>query len=254
MEDNKIFVFLSHSHLDYEKVRVVRDLLEEEGFRPLMFFLKCLEKKEYEELTKKLIKEEIDNRHRFILCNSENSMKSDWVQFEVEHIIDTHRAYDVVNLEWPKKKIAEVIKRFKIRSTVFLSYSRKQIDLARAVNMKLIQHDFNTFFDGDDLRIVGESYADIISRNIIKSAEEGYVLAIVDKQFSFESWQFKEIISAQNIGGRIIPVLTESLSDEALSIFRDINWIDVREMSVPDASDYIISSLLRIDSRNNQKV
>ena len=40
-EDNKIFVFLSHSHHDYEKVRFVRDLLETEGFRPLMFFLKC---------------------------------------------------------------------------------------------------------------------------------------------------------------------------------------------------------------------
>jgi hypothetical protein len=44
MEENKIIVFLSHYHHDYEKVRVVRDLLEKEGFRPLMFFLKCLEK------------------------------------------------------------------------------------------------------------------------------------------------------------------------------------------------------------------
>lgn len=77
MEDSKIFVFLSHSHHDYEKVRVVRDLLENEGFRPLMFFLKCLEKDEYKELTKILIKWEIDNRKRFILCDSENAKESD---------------------------------------------------------------------------------------------------------------------------------------------------------------------------------
>ena len=213
MEDNKIFVFLSHSHLDYEKVRVVRDLLEEEGFRPLMFFLKCLEKKEYEELTKKLIKEEIDNRHRFILCNSDNSMKSDWVQFEVDHIIDTHRAYDVVNLEWPKKKIAEVIKRFKIRSTVFLSYSRKQIDLARAVNMKLKQHDFKTFFDEDDLQ-VGDLYAEVIENGIAEASTNGYVLAFMNEDFRIGSWQYKEFMAAMEYHGKIIPVLTSSLSSE----------------------------------------
>ena len=59
MEDNKIFVFLSHSHHDYEKVRMVRDLLEKEGFRPLMFFLKCLEKEGYEELTRLIVDKDL---------------------------------------------------------------------------------------------------------------------------------------------------------------------------------------------------
>ena len=40
--NNDIWVFLSHSKKDYEKVREVRNLLEEQNFRPLMFFLKCL--------------------------------------------------------------------------------------------------------------------------------------------------------------------------------------------------------------------
>lgn len=251
MEDNKIFVFLSHSHLDYEKVRVVRDLLEIEGFRPLMFFLKCLEKKGYEELTRKLIKEEIDDRHRFVLCDSENAKESDWVQFEVEHIKETNRPYEIVDLNWPVEKIAETIKKFKIRSTVFISYPRRQKELARAINEKLKMYDFNTFFDEDDLRVVGTSYEEIISKSIIKAAEEGYVLAIIDEHFSFKSWQFKEIRAAEDYGGRIIPVVTESLSDEAMFLFGNINYIDVQNMSVSEASDHIISCFMRIDQHNN---
>lgn len=40
--NNEIWVFLSHSNKDYEKVRQVRNMLEEMSLRPLMFFLHCL--------------------------------------------------------------------------------------------------------------------------------------------------------------------------------------------------------------------
>lgn len=36
------WVFISHSHLDIEVVRKIRNQLEECGFEPLMFYLKCL--------------------------------------------------------------------------------------------------------------------------------------------------------------------------------------------------------------------
>ena len=121
MEDNRIFVFLSHSHRDYEKVREVRDLLEKEGFRPLMFFLKCLEKNGYEDFMRTLIKEEIDSRQRFVLCSSKNAEESDWVKFEVEHIKEINRPYEVVDLEWSHEKLKEAIRRFKVRSTVLLT-------------------------------------------------------------------------------------------------------------------------------------
>lgn len=65
-----IWVFLSHSNKDYEKVRLIRDLLEEKEYRPLLFFLKCLD--EDAEIDT-LIKREIDARNKFILCESENS-------------------------------------------------------------------------------------------------------------------------------------------------------------------------------------
>lgn len=37
-----VWVFLSHSHKDYDKVIQVRNLLEKRNIRPIMFFLNVL--------------------------------------------------------------------------------------------------------------------------------------------------------------------------------------------------------------------
>ena len=42
MQGNGAWIFMSHSHQDYDKVRALRNELEKQGHHPLMFFLKCL--------------------------------------------------------------------------------------------------------------------------------------------------------------------------------------------------------------------
>lgn len=251
MEDNKIFVFLSHSHRDYEKVREVRDLLEIEGFRPLMFFLKCLEKDGYEDLTRSLIKEEIDSRQRFVLCNSKNAAESDWVKFEVEHIKEINRPYEVVDLEWSHEKLKEAIRRFKVRSTVFLSYRRSQSMLVNAVCKELEIHDFKVLYDRNNL-MPGDIYTKRIEENIITAAEKGYVLAFLDHTYNMESWLSKELQIAQQYHGRILLVVIESLPPEAEFLYGNLNWIDVKGMSIPEAAKHIVDCLLRLDIYNNQ--
>ena len=86
--NNEIRVFLSHSNKDYEKVRQVRNMLEEQSLRPLMFFLHYLND---EEEIDSLIKRKIDCRTRFIFCDSDNARKSHWVQKEVEYIKSQNR-------------------------------------------------------------------------------------------------------------------------------------------------------------------
>ncbi len=246
MDDNKIFVFLSHSHKDYEKVREVRDLLEKEGFRPLMFFLKCLEKDGYDELTRTLIKEEIDSRQRFVLCSSKNAEESDWVKFEVEHIKEINRPYETVDLEWSHEKLKEVVRRFKVRSTVFLSYRRSQSMLVDAVCKQLELHDFKVLYDKNDL-MPGINFTKRIEENIISAAERGYVLAFLDHSYNMESWQSKELQIAQQYHSRIFPVVIESLPPEAEFLFGDLNWIDVKGMSIHKAAQHIVDCLLKLD-------
>ncbi len=107
--NNEIWIFLSHSDKDYEKVRLVRNILEEEGLRPLMFFLLCLEN---EEEINDLIKREINCRTRFILCDSENAQASKWVQKEIEYIKSKDRIYERVDLNAPIDKIRRQTKTF----------------------------------------------------------------------------------------------------------------------------------------------
>lgn len=100
-QDNDVWVFLSHSNKDYVKVREVRNLLEEQNFRPLMFFLNCLN--EDDEIDS-LIKREIDSRKRFILCDSPNAQSSKWVQKEVEYIQSKQRYYYTLDLSESSEK------------------------------------------------------------------------------------------------------------------------------------------------------
>lgn len=83
LEQKEIWIFLSHSSDDFDKVRKIRNYLEEKSYRPLMFYLKCLES---DEEIYDLITREIDVRTRFILCDSENARGSDWVKREMDYI------------------------------------------------------------------------------------------------------------------------------------------------------------------------
>ena len=247
MTDNKIYVFLSHSHHDYEKVRLVRNLLEDEGFRPLMFFLKCLDIDGFKELTQKLIKEEIDSRQRFILCRSENADRSEWVKYEVEHIIKTKRPYESINLDWPQDGIKNAIKQFKIRSSVFLSYPRKLQKLAVKVRQILISNDFILGPDLDDLS-KGESFCESETLNIKIASKQGYVLLFLNEDIKEGSFQFLEIMYSMQRRGRIIPVVTtKNVPDIVKNLFYKINWIDISGMDNAAAAESIVHGLIRYD-------
>lgn len=72
-------------------------MLEKRNIRPIMFFLKCLED---DTEVDALIKREIDSRHRFILCDSKNAKKSNWVQEEVKYIKEEkNRSYETIDLD-----------------------------------------------------------------------------------------------------------------------------------------------------------
>ena len=245
MEDNRIYIFLSHSHHDYEKVRKVRDLLENEGFRPLMFFLKCLERVEYKELTEKLIKEEIDSRQRFILCESDNTKESNWVKFEIEHIQKRKRPYAIVDLNGTDEEIQNVIKTFKRRSSVFLSYSRNLFSLVKATSEELKQCDFLPFFDHESI-VSGGDYMKQIKYSIKNAAKKGYVLAFIDEKMS--EFQYKEIQMALESKGSIIPIITtNNLPTMVKCLLGPYVKIDVSNMSVKEAARCIAERLIEID-------
>ena len=77
------YVFLSHSHQDIQKVRQIRNAMEEAGFEPLCFYLKCLSD---DDEIEGLIKREIDAREWFVYLDSPNARSSAWVAKERKYI------------------------------------------------------------------------------------------------------------------------------------------------------------------------
>ncbi len=187
-EDNDIWVFLSHSKKDYEKVREVRNLLEEQNFRPLMFFLKCLN--EDDEIDS-LIKREIDSRKRFILCDSPNAQSSKWVQREVAYIKSKQRYFYTLDLSESSEKIAKNILQFTGESTVYISYSRNDEHYyVQLKNQLCIDLGLRVF---DLKNEIGYDLEEQITSMIDKSLLNGFVIFLITDNFLKSSWCYKEL-------------------------------------------------------------
>lgn len=246
--NNEIWVFLSHSHEDYEKVRKVRDMLEDQHMRPLMFFLKCLN--DHDEIDS-LIKREIDCRTRFILCDSENARKSDWVKEEVKYIKSQDRTYETIDLDLPIETIKQKLNEFKRKATLFISYNRENQKLAKMVYDRLSKFDFLIFVDMDLLRH-GDDYLKTVISSLDNAAANGFIIALMnDRVLAAGSGSRHEIKRALNYDRKngtksIIPFVTtkglvDSLNhDEELGILKGYVIRDIPDIqSIEQCSEVV---------------
>lgn len=179
---NNKWVFVSHSNKDFEAVRKVRNLLEEWRFRPLLFFLKCLDQ---DKEVSDLIKREIECRTRFLLCESENTNNNNgWVQKEVAYIKSLDRRCDVINLNDPED-IYQSLDLFRRNSTIFLSHCKSDNGLANRLAERLAKYDFD---------IVSEEIEN--SKEFIKKAiQTGVFIPIISEDYEVSC--FDEILCAR---------------------------------------------------------
>lgn len=220
-QDKEIWIFLSHSNEDYEKVCHVRNLLEEMNTRPLMFFLKCLnDNDEIEDL----IKREIAARTRFILCDSENARKSNWVAKEIEYITELHKPYEIIDITAPENIIREAISNSLRKEHLFLSYPRELSTAINVVEKRLNKYDFcSTFIDMRDLSI-GSSFIDIINRNIDTALNSGKFIPVLSKfsiqtRRSFTYYELERAITHRSSHDSILPIY---LDEESKFHFQNI--------------------------------
>ena len=158
-EYQKQYFFISHSHLDIEKVRIIRNIIEETFFyEPILFFLKCLSD---ENEIQTLIQREINERIWFVYCDSENARKSEYVKKEreiVNNLIASGKKINLVNIELDKFNIwddgcYDYIRNqiaYRIRKTkIFISYQRKDSPFASRIKDYLINRGFSVWTDLD---------------------------------------------------------------------------------------------------------
>ena len=223
----KSWVFLSHSNLDYERVTFVRNVLERNNKRPIMFFLKCLEK---ENELNDLLKREIDARDQFILCDSENARRSKWVQDEVRYIKSKGRVYQTINLDDPDETIEKEITNFVNRSKVLISNSSIDSSLAYKVAGLLPPYGYDYWIDSQNL-LVGELF-DFKTKALDVSGKSGYQLVLLSRSFMDSAFCLKDVsYFISKYGNKwVIPINTDGirLSDE---LGRKLSGIPICDVS-----------------------
>lgn len=155
------YIFVSHSSKDWEKVRIIRNYIENLKFYPLLFHLKCLEKdpllhKDVIRL-KRILKEEIASRGRFLLCNSENSKKSEFVNWEIREVKKySNIIVEEINIDDPMPLIKSQLKNWITKlNTIAFIHTWKGSGFKYKMMSKLTQLDdelkFVDFADDDHI-------------------------------------------------------------------------------------------------------
>ncbi len=229
------WIFVSHSTKDWDEVRRVRNLLEEKGHRPLVFFLKCLT--EHSELNE-LIRREIEARTWFLLCDSDNAKGSSWVQAEVAYIKELQgKYYEQIDLNEAIETQIERIDRLCKRVTVFISYSRTDEPHARRIHEALAKKDYSVWVD--TALAPGSNWMQEIANAIDRAVERGFVLVLlspnsVRSQFTMHEIQYALDKSARAThGANIVPIMlndpraTQSAMPPSLQLLLGgIQWFD----------------------------
>jgi hypothetical protein len=230
------WIFLSHSTKDWDEVRRVRNLLEEKGHRPLVFFLKCLT--EHSELDE-LIRREIEARTWFLLCDSDNARGSSWVQAEVAYIKELQGKYhERIDLNEAIEKQIVRLDRLCKRVTAFLSYHRADRPHARRIAEALGKQDYSVWLDIEALA-PGSNWQQEITSAIDRAVERGFVLVLLSMNSMQSDFVTNEIRYALEKsataahGANIVPlmlndpsVILNAMSPSLQLALRDIQWFD----------------------------
>lgn len=241
------WIFVSHSSLDIEKVRQVRDFLEKDGHRPLLFFLKCLQ--ENDARLPQLIRDEIKARTWFVLCDSEHSKAAHWVQEEVKIVTSTKPKETFVTIDLAKdldvdhdghvplfvRKLRPLLKR----ATVFLSYARSDAVIARQIYDALVEQDYLAFLDvtaaaGFDDWLTAAQTA------LEDAAERGFVLLLLSPDYLTSEWcKWEREWALKALGERpvsnIVPVIVrdpQSVYSQLPADLQNLQCIDLTKESI----------------------
>ena len=202
-EKKEIWIFLSHSSEDFNKVRKIRNYLEEKSYRPLMFYLKCLES---DEEIYDLITREIDVRARFILCDSKNARGSDWVKREMDYIAnqDPPRSFLRIDLSQSDDIIHRQLDSYVNQMNIYISCTRNHNDMFSKIRLRLNKYDLNVLPDLDFDSFESGNYAYEIEKQISHAANNGYYIFLYSKDIVNSSFVAKEFKLADKLGANVL--------------------------------------------------
>lgn len=205
------WVFLSHSNKDFDKIKYLRNKLEDRHFKPLLFFLKCLE--DDDEIFE-LVKREISVRDRFLLCKSNNAMASKWVEKEVEFIKSLNRPYETIDIEASEEEIEKALERFDRRSTIYIWST--EFSFNQALARELMNKSFRVSLLPTDFFERPASYNPV---------SDGYLIMLISRELTPAETDAVER-TAIRYCNYTYPVVIDEEGRKNWKLFRDIQNLD----------------------------
>lgn len=256
------WIFLSHSNEDYDLVCKLRNLLEERGLRPIMFFLKCLEG-EPNDVVLDLLKKEISARPRFILCESDNSRKSYWVQKEVEYIKSLNKPYEIAELKNEQSILRAVFTVAKRNRVLILSSNNSNYTLTR---QNLEHAGFDASYDVYENMPLYEqmggmdndNFESLVRSKISNIYSKGYILLLLDSKYLLGDirvlFTLRAACNVKSCANYLIPVLIEKGVELPPDVFEkvDMNYLDVSDLSGLEQAIAITEHIKKVDLRKNE--
>ena len=236
MEKEVVYIFVSHSHNDLNKVRLIRNYLESLGAEPILFFLKS---KTDEDEIMQLIKDERDARIWFIYCRSYNAEHSKWCKSELEHVEGTGKWTMTIDIEncldadgklniQTKEALNRVTKTFKKLQKLYVSYdSLHDNTIVSRITDVLNKYDIETI--NPFIKCVDDSFD--IDKFVEQTLNDSdYYLLFLSKNSIKSSWVRDEFRYAKKLGKETIVILIyedqsslEEIRNNASSTFEGIN-------------------------------
>jgi hypothetical protein len=202
------WVFVSHSHHDFEKVREIRNALEAEGHKPLLFFLKCLEDDSAQ--LPELLEKEIAARNFFLLCDSASSRSSNWVQREKQIAQSLQgKVIEEVDLDAGLEECLKKVKRLSRRATVFISCSSEDFKVAERIADRLREEDYRVPSPSDTRP--DQSWAEQTESAIDLAARDGLLVMLLSHPFISSKYAKAELKYALSKGSLVVPILVENI-------------------------------------------
>lgn len=210
MEHGGCYIFLSHASANINIVRRIRNEFESLGQNPIAFHLRCLDEnyKGRDEELWNLIYREIDAREWFVYCQSPEAKESDNVQKEYAYIkqagkdkiweIDITEDWEVI-----RKKIHKIAADLE----VFISYSREDMAVAKALKNVLVEADYSVWDPEYDMKTFGGTFTNQIGDAISRCAYKGFYVLIISDHSIRSKYVEAELEFATSQGAWIVPVI-----------------------------------------------
>ncbi|GEM_PF-4400064 len=233
------YVFVSHSHKDIKKVRKIRNILEEQGFEPILFYLKSLDNKNIMKL-EKLITDEIDAREIFVYVDSKNAEGSEWVRKELEYV-KKNCVHKLHTIEKDEKNVSFFVQNLIRQMSVTEISESKNKKIINKLKNKLVKKDLRVL-------VLDENNENELD-DVLNHSNESVYLFVVDEGFKNNEVLMGCLSSVLSLNGNVfvisnIPI--ESINKSIHNCLHTEKTISLNEMNFVFSKNFSDSDLEKL--------